>query len=264
MSSSFPATPENVYLACNASALAINELSRSLPNDSVDIREYDERMGDTHISDPLNTSHRLLGMYLIGAGDFLYSIGKLVGLENPMVMSPGALARSVMEYSSRAWWIATAPDPDLRALRGHTLIRSGYSDAKKTGIEDIPGSKRIDHTLNSWRAKRPNLPKVSTPKIANLVEAMLGDQGKRSYNSLSEVAHGNALTLIVSAVGSAAKDPTSLESVLIQAIHANMVALIAAERTTELWNVRPDDLDHCVQLCRHLMVEDDQDPSQDG
>lgn len=138
-------------------------------------------------------------MYLIGAGDFLDSIGKLVNLENPMIMAPAAF-----------------------------------------------------------------FPKVSTPKIANLVEDMLSTQGKHSYASLSEVAHRNAVTLIVTATGASTEDPTSLVSVLAQAIHANMVALIAAQRAAELWSVRPDGLDYCVQLRVHLLVDDGPEFKQEG
>lgn len=92
---------QDASLYCNWVALTMNAVSKLEAREpTVDIATFDAERGDEDFPDPLTTAHRLAGVLLQCGGEFVYSIGKLLELEEPMVMSPAVLARSAAEYAS--------------------------------------------------------------------------------------------------------------------------------------------------------------------
>lgn len=164
-----------------------------------DIAAFDAANGTPDVPDPLLTVHRLGRMYLAGAGDFLYSIGKTLELDQPMVVSPGVLARATAEYASRCKYVAEPGDtPEQRLAKLAHLMRSGLLEAgasdpthpQHDGLSDLAAR------FTRWESgRRP--PRVKKPSdYKGLIEDLLPGRGGREYAALSGIAHASAPTLI--------------------------------------------------------------------
>jgi hypothetical protein len=97
-----PPALSSIASLCNTVSLTINELASSPyrePGFSLDA--VDDEYGTAVVPDPLTNAHKLIRFFLLGAGDNLYAIGKLLDLPSPMLVSPAVLARATAEYSSR-------------------------------------------------------------------------------------------------------------------------------------------------------------------
>ena len=101
---------------CVRSGLTMNEIAYlDYREPGFDLAALDAQYGDADIPDPATTAHKLTRFYLLGAGDCVYSIGQLLALPEPMIVSPAVLARSAVEYASRTNYIASEDDhPTVR------------------------------------------------------------------------------------------------------------------------------------------------------
>ncbi|WP_327116695.1 hypothetical protein OHB12_05345 [Nocardia sp. NBC_01730] len=196
MSSELPPLAEAGNL-CDVSAQVMNRTAY-LPYREptvADIGSFDAKRGSTEMPDPLLTSHRLSRFYLVGAGDFVYAIGKLLALDEPMVVSPAVLGRSTAEYASRCRYISDAADgPDIRLSKLANLCNEGFQDLGigKPGAD--PDLVALAKGFKDWRS-RQQLPKVSFPNYSALVDALSPSMGKRVYGGLSGIAHASAISL---------------------------------------------------------------------
>lgn len=125
-----------------------------------DIGAFDDARGSVSLPDPLLTAHRMSRFYLVGAGDFVYSMGKLLALKEPMVVSPAVLARSAAEYSSRCRYISDPDDsPDLRLAKLANLFQEGFRDLGVEKPDADPQLIELAKGFNDWKSTQ-SLPKA--------------------------------------------------------------------------------------------------------
>lgn len=184
---------------CNAVAVVINRIAYfEYREPGVEIAAFDSAHGSADFPDPLLTTHRLGRMYLVGAGDFIYSIGKLLALEEPMVNAPAVAARSAAEYASRCKYISDPNDsPGARLAKMSHLLSEGIADSGLRSPNTPPERQHLVSSFDSWRS-RQHLPRVPKPKYVALVEELSPHMGVPEYAQLSGYLHGSALTLIAS------------------------------------------------------------------
>ncbi len=172
---------------CNATSLVMREtggLDHREPT-VTDIGSFDLIHGSGTMPDPLLSAHILSRSYLIGAGDFVYSIGKILALEEPMVVSPAVLARSAAEYASRCKYLSSAEDsPEVRVAKFANLLEEGFKDSGANRPDADPSLVELARGMNDWKSRR-RLPKVKLPNYSALVASLSPDMGKSEYDSLS-------------------------------------------------------------------------------
>lgn len=213
-----------------------------------DIAEFDQRHGADAFPDPLLTAHRLSRFYLVGAGDFVYSIGKLLGLDEPMVVSPAVLARSAAEYASRCKYISVPEDsPELRLAKLSNLFKEGFNDMgvnKPNADEELV---KVSRAFNVWRS-RQDLPKASMPNYSALVAALSPDMGKSEYEGLSGIAHASAITLTGTFLAAQMKHEKRIEDSWRHVLFAVQCGLLASAQVCVLRNGDKTPINHCLTL----------------
>lgn len=239
---------ENLYLLCNATALAINDVAKiPFSEPGIQIDEYDREHGDDLMPDPLKTAHQCSSAFLLGAGDFIYSVGKLFSLEGPMLTSPAVLARSAVEYASRSWWLSVADLPELRISRMSALFNQSYQEMKSS-LGSVPDSIEVGRQFNTWRSRQPHLPKAKVPKIANLVAKMLPTNGADAYEDLSRVAHGNLVQLLGTVHSANVGAAFHAQNAQGYGLFAAQVGLVAGLELCEMKGADRVPLENCAQI----------------
>lgn len=180
------------------------------------------------MADPLKTAHILARFYLVGAGDFLYSMGTLLALDHPTILSPAVLARSAGEYASRAKYLSALDDgPEMRIAKLCSLFSDGFTrmGAKKSSAD--PSMVDLASRLDRWRS-RQNLPSVSLPNHTKLVERLSPEMGRDEYDGLSQLVHANALRVTIISYAAANDHHHNHENAWRQVLFATQCALLAA------------------------------------
>lgn len=220
-----------------------------------DINKYDAERGSGAVPDPLLTAHRLTRFYLLGAGDFLYSLGKLLGLEQPMVTSPAVLARSAAEYSSRCVYIASSEDsPETRVAKMFNLFREGFNDFGVHKPDADPQVVELAKGINAWRSTQ-ELPKTALPNYTDLIHKLAPSIGRREYQRLSGVAHANAIALSGAAISAQLDNAQNVEDGWRYALFATHCGVMAAFGVAELRASDPTPILSCNAAYRHYETE---------
>ncbi|WP_277371169.1 hypothetical protein [Rhodococcus rhodochrous] len=214
----------------------------------VDISTYDAEYGEGVMEDPLRTAHKMTRMYLTACGDFVYSIGKLLNVAEPMVVSPAVLARSAAEHASRCKYISDPDDePEIRLSKMFNLLREGFNDF---GVNK-PGANPalIEHSklLNDWRNKM-QLPKTKLPNYAALVLELSPDMGRAEYERLSAIAHGSAVTLTEVFLSAQMGHKKRIEDAWRNGLFAVQCGLLAAANVCILRDGDKTEINHCLAL----------------
>lgn len=221
---------------CNAAALLMSQAAMAgyREVEDQDIAEYDQVNGDEDVPDPLLTAHRYGRFYLQCAGDFVYSIGQLLALEAPMVMSPAVLARSAAEYSSRTWYITDPSDgPETRVAKIAQLLRAGFLERGFLRPNATFNEKELLARLERW-SQRQQLTRMRSLQYDKLVADMIPEYGKREYDWLSGYVHASAATIGVAYINAASEHVQRREDAWRYAIFASGLGLMAAERVSIL------------------------------
>lgn len=232
---------------CDIIAQVMNETAYLPYRDPhVDIDEYDKKHGKGVIPDPLLTAHRMSRLYLVGAGDFVYSIGKLLDLEQPMVVSPAVLARSAAEYASRCRYISVPEDqPDVRLSKLFNLYREGFNDAGVNKPDADPQLVAFSRELNDWRNQQ-ELPKTKLPNYTALVAELAPGTGKSEYEALSGVAHASAITVTGVFIAAQLKHDKRVEDSWRHALFAAQCGLFAAAQVCVFRDGPKDPINYCL------------------
>ena len=152
------------------------------------IEEYDKQHGGGAIPDPLLTAQRYTRFYLLGAGDFVRGLGKLLAPEHSMVTSPAVLARSAAEYSSRCDYVSAPQDsPEVRIAKALNLCRDGFNDHGVNKPNADPQLVELAKGFNDWASQR-RLPKVPLPNYTDLIHRLSPEMGDANTNAC-QVSH---------------------------------------------------------------------------
>lgn len=216
-----------------------------------DIEAFDAERGSGSMPDPLLTAHRMSRFYLVGAGDFVYSIGKLLALEEPMVVSPAVLARSAAEYSSRCKYIsADADSPDMRLSKLANLFQEGFRDlgvGKPDADQDL---LELANGFNNWKSTQ-NLPKASLPNYSALVHALSPNMGRSEYQQLSGITHGSTITLSAVFIAAQMGHEKRVEDSWRHALFATQCGLLAAATVCLLRDGDKSAINSCLAAFYH-------------
>ncbi|MFI6429698.1 hypothetical protein [Rhodococcus oryzae] len=216
-----------------------------------DIDAYDAEHGSGAMPDPLLTAHRLTRFYLLGAGDFVYSLAALFGLKEPMVTSPAALARSASEYSSRCAYLASEEDsPEIRISKMYNLFREGLNEfgVNKPGAD--PKLVALAAGINDWHSGQ-TLPKAPLPNYTDLVHKLAPSIGRREYQHLSGIAHANAVTLSGLVLSAQMNNGHRIEEGWRYALFASHCGIMAAAFVTVLRDADKTPVNSCLAAYAH-------------
>jgi hypothetical protein len=166
-------------LLCEHAAQVVNETAHlPLQEPGWVIEEFDRQRGNADLADPLRTAHRMAEFYLAGAGDFLYSIGTLLALEQPTLLSPAVLARSAGEYASRAKYLSSLDDgPEMRISKVWSLFMDGFTRMGASKPSADPTMVDMVRRPERWRSGQ-TLPKSKVPDYTKLVERLSPQMGR--------------------------------------------------------------------------------------
>ena len=193
-----------------------------------DISEFDRRHGTSDVVDPLLTAHRMARFLLVGAGDLVYSIGQLLALEEPMVISPAVLARTVAEYCGRVKYLSEAEDtPEKRIAKLLKVLDGGLQRAGLDALGADAGMVETARGLDRWRS-RNTLPRVPKPNYDKLVAALSPAMGITEYNSLSRLVHADALAVTGAYLSTVTGHPRRAADSWRHALFATECGLLAA------------------------------------
>ncbi len=218
-----------------------------------DIDAFDRDRGSGVMPDPLLTAHRLSRFYLVSAGDFVYSIGKLLALSEPMVVSPAVLARSAAEYASRCKYIADSTDsPEVRLSKLANLFQEGFADLGASKSDADHGLVSLAARFNDWRSTQ-HLPRAPKPNYSALVAALSPDMGKGEYEQLSGVAHANAITLSGVFIAAQLGHAKRLEDSWRHALFATQCGLLASAHVCLLRDGDKEPINECLGRFYHYV-----------
>ncbi len=247
-----PPSMHEIAQLCLHAALHINQIARQCPaTPTADIASFDSTWGDADVQDPLMTSHRFVSMYLAGAGDLLYGIGKVIEMEDHLVLSPSALSRSVLEYASRAWWLASSASRDEMVARMAALFQSGYQELTME-FNSFPGGIELGNSFSRWRSRHGGLPRQKLPKMANLIEAMIPGDGGTLYGGLSQRVHGNAIQVLLSTQSASKGSSAHVSDVRSDSLSAVYAVILAGRYACELWDIDSADIESCGKRYNEL------------
>ncbi|MFC8047800.1 hypothetical protein [Nocardia sp. NPDC057353] len=242
---------------CDATAQVMRAIAYHDYQESTvaDIGSYDAAHGSDAMPDPLLTAHRLTRFYLVGAGDFVYSLGKLLGLDHPMVASPGVLARSAAEYSSRCAYLSDVGDsPELRISKMFNLFREGFNDFGVNKSDADPDMVKLAVGINDWRS-RQTLPKANLPNYTNLIHKLAPSIGRREYQYLSGIAHANAITLSEAVISAQMGNEHNADTAWRYALFATHCGVMAAFGVALLRGCDPAPVISCRAAYTHYELK---------
>ncbi|KXO91293.1 hypothetical protein AXK61_06995 [Tsukamurella pseudospumae] len=219
------------------------------------IDEYDAEHGGGAIPDPLLTAQRYTRFYLLGAGDFVFSLGKLLSLEQPMVMSPAVLARSAAEYSSRCVYVSDPTDsPEMRISKAMNLCRDGFNDHGVGKPDADPELIELAKGFNDWSSQR-SLPKAPLPNYTNLIHQLSPEMGRREYQRLSGVAHANAITLSGAVISAQLESDHNVDQSWRNALFASHCGVLAAMSVCLLRDGDLTQVSSCFSAFKHYELK---------
>lgn len=238
---------------CNAIALVMSRTSREqfVEPDVISIANYDSEHGDADIPDPLLTTHYQIRFLLQCAGDFVYSIGKLLQQDEPMVMTPAIVARSAAEYAAMVWYLTQPSDTaGQRVSRMARLLHTSFLEYGVTRPEATDEERGLLERLQRWSAKQ-NLGKAPKFQTEQVLDQMEDDRGSAEYNWLSSYVHGSAATVMQAHIFAAHDRRRRELNAWRHAMYACALSLNATHRVTTLWSCDQTELVHVATLYHH-------------
>ncbi|PZT99474.1 MAG: hypothetical protein DI630_16790 [Gordonia sp. (in: high G+C Gram-positive bacteria)] len=216
---------------CEVTGQIMNEYAyREHREPGVDIKMFDDRHKRGRMEYPLLTTHRLARFYLIGAGDFVYAMGKLLQLEVPMTVSPAALARCAAEYCGAAWALSDPSEDHLTRLsRAERIFSSGLDNSRSDKNDELDA---LAVEFKQWR-EQTDLPKVAKMNATALVRDLtrgLSSTDTRGYEYLSRIVHGNAVTLTKTVISAQQSSTFNAEQSAAHALYACWCGISACDR----------------------------------
>ncbi|QRY63450.1 hypothetical protein JVX90_04245 [Gordonia sp. PDNC005] len=170
-----------------------SEFPYSEPSTDKTIKYIDGQLGDeSHVEDPLLTTHRLIRFYLVSSGETLYSASKIL-IDSPTIplVALPSIARTSAEHCSRAKFLA---DPDLtyeqRICRAYNILLQG---SKEYLSENPEFTEIIDRWGLFYRGRQKQLtPRRAdqVPKYSRLVGLYFDES---MYSKWSRPVHGNGV-----------------------------------------------------------------------
>ncbi|MFD9550581.1 hypothetical protein ACFWBG_24565 [Nocardia salmonicida] len=211
-----------------------------------DIATFDQQRGTPDVSDPLLTAHKMARFYLVGAGDLVFSIGQLLSLEVPMVISPAVLARTVAEYCGRVKYLSDTEDtPEKRISKVLNVFHEGFQQAGVNSPAADPGLVEMARGFDRWRGKNP-LPRAPKPNYDKLIAALSPEMGIKEYNSLSQLVHADALAVTGAFLSTVTGHPRRIEDSWRHALFATQCGLLAAAQVCFLREGDREPIQSCL------------------
>lgn len=181
----------------------VNEISSTSYRDfGNDAFMYDRKNGDDFFPDPACSSLKLQKFYTLGAGGLLFSAAHLAenavaekGTYHPYTpLSAGVVCRSVLEYACAASFILGESNMSDKVAKMYALVRKGFTDYS---WNTSARSHQFYVNIVEW-GKGKQLPnkKFIPSKVAKNIVSIDADP----YGYLSEISHGNAVTLNASII----------------------------------------------------------------
>lgn len=219
-----------------------------------EIAQFDEGMGNADVPDPLLTAHRLARFYLVGAGEFVYSIGTLLQEESPLPLSISTLARSTAEYASRCKYISEPSDgPEMRISKLCNLFHEGFKNIGVNKPDADPARVQLAKAFETWKS-RHRLPRSRLPNYTDLIDKLSPAMGVKKYDALSGFAHGNALTVGVTVVMAQINHERRHEDLWQHSLFAAQCGLLAANQVCYLRDGDMEPLEHVRTLLDHWIT----------
>lgn len=238
-----------VATLCNATSLTINKLAYSPYHEpGHELAAVDRQYAAADVPDPLTSAHKLIRFYLLGAGDNLYAIGKLLDLESPMLISPAVLARATAEYSSRAAFLADTEDsPMLRMSKMAALFSEGFNSYDIHGPNAAPGELALAKSIADWRAANPSLPRSKVPKSYQaLVDKLVPGLAPREFPLLHRLVHANAVAISIVTLAAQMNTYTKVMDSWRHGLFAAMCGLMSMAQVCVLWDLDKEPLNSCI------------------
>ncbi|WP_433227818.1 hypothetical protein [Actinomadura formosensis] len=162
----------------------------------VEIDQHDQSYSGGIVQNPVKFCQEVAGIYLLGAGDYLYGTALSANPRHNLAFSSAALARSAYEFSAWSWWIQEASiDATERVQRTIGIVRSDIKHPGNAGQYGVPGERLIQE-LDSWaNAQAFRVPR-GTRKITEVIALMNPDNGPMHYKFLSGLTHGQLTPLL--------------------------------------------------------------------
>lgn len=246
-----PPALSSIASLCNTVSLTINELASSPyrePGFSLDA--VDDEYGTAVVPDPLTNAHELIRFFLLGAGDNLYAIGKLLDLPSPMLVSPAVLARATAEYSSRAAYLAEASEtPLVRMSKMAALFADGFKSYDIHGPAAAPAEVALAKGIGDWRAANPSLPKIKIPQSYQaLVDKLAPSLAPREFPLLHRLVHANAVAISITTLSAQLDSYSKVTESWRHGLFASMCGLMSIAKVRELWQFDMEPVQLCVTL----------------
>lgn len=237
---------------CNGVALVMSSASRgSFAEPQASIEEYDSSVGDEDVPDPLLTTHFQIRYLLQCCGDFLYSMGKLLGQREPMVITPPVIARSAAEYVALLWYLTDRRDSaDVRVAKMARMLRDSFLEYGVARPDATEAERSLLERVQRWSDKQ-NLQKVKVARPGKILNEIDSSWGKSEYDWLSSYVHGSAATVMQAHIFAAHDRRQREMNAWRHALYTASLGLTAVHRTTSLWGSDRSELDTIAPLHDH-------------
>jgi hypothetical protein len=161
-----------------------------------EIEEYDCKLSDGLVQNPVKFCHEMGGIYVQGAGDYLYGAARCAGPNLNLAFSSAVLVRSACEFSAWSWWIQDASiDATERVRRAMGIVRN---DLNNPGNADQLGEsgEELVEGLKKWADQQAFKVPGGAPKITETLKKMNPEFGGEHYKYLSGITHGRFTELL--------------------------------------------------------------------
>lgn len=161
-----------------------------------EIEEYDDKLSDGIVQNPVKFCHEMGSVYLQGAGDYLYAASRCARPDLNLAFSSATLVRSACEFSAWSWWTQdTSIDATERVRRAIGVVRN---DLNNPGNADQLGEsgEELVTGLGKWADQQAFKVPGGAPKITETLKKMNPEFGGEHYKYLSGIAHGRFTELL--------------------------------------------------------------------
>jgi hypothetical protein len=189
---------EDLAEVVNAIALQSASVS-NLPyggQSRAEIETCDEAYSGGEVQNPVKFCHEIAGIYLQGAGDYLYGAAQRADPRFNLAFSSAALGRGACEFAAWSWWMQddsiTAAERVSRAIG---IFRSDMSHPGNAGQYGVSGEELIQE-LDDWASAQPYTLPRGGPKVTEILDLMNPGLGSAQYKYLSGITHGRLTPML--------------------------------------------------------------------
>jgi hypothetical protein len=192
-------------------------------------------LAEDGLGNPVALAYKVIESLAMGAGDLLYGASLVSMRKYNLAISSATVARSACEYASTAWFLA---EPGISAQR--RVTRTAYVVTESLlrarvflGREEQDQYEADNAQLLDWASRHRPATRDKLPNEVDRFKAMNPEHGRRQYEHLSLLAHGDvAMTLQIVETKATGGNENQLEPVwrvLLSAYHVLAMAARISE-----------------------------------